>query len=156
MNQIKTIIAASQTRRFVAIFMLFALGALLVYLTFAVPPETLFWQVFLFAAGAVALYGGEQLRRATLVKIELRDDKIVDSEGRVLCLLANVKAVERGAFAFKPSNGFLVRLKDPMPRAWAPGLWWRFGRMLGVGGVIAGSDAKFMAELIAMDLVKET
>ena len=63
-----------------------------------------------------------------------------------------IDRVERGAFAFKPSNGFLVHLKKPGHRAWQPGLWWRMGRKLGIGGVTPAGQAKFMADMIALRL----
>ena len=106
----------------------------------------------LAVAGGLALCGANRLYRAASFKISLTDDNIVDSAGRELCRLDNIASVQRGAFAFKPSNGFLIRLKSPLPRTWAPGLWWRFGRNVGVGGVIPASEAKFMAEMISLYL----
>ena len=56
--------------------------------------------------------------------------------------LKNIARVERGLFAFKPSNGFLILLNNPMSRAWHPGLWWRFGRRIGIGGVTPQAEGK--------------
>jgi hypothetical protein len=61
-----------------------------------------------------------------------------------------IRSVERGAFAFKPSHGFTLVMKEKQPRAWAPGLWWRLGRRVGVGGVTSAGQTKFMAEQIAL------
>jgi hypothetical protein len=152
MIDLKTTISPSPVRRAIATLMLLGLGGLLIYLAFASPPDSLFWQAFLLAAGGLALYGANRLYHATSFKISLTDDNIVDSAGRELCRLDNIASVQRGAFAFKPSNGFLIRLKTPLVRTWAPGLWWRFGRNVGVGGVIPASEAKFMAEMIALHL----
>ena len=58
--------------------------------------------------------------------------------------------VERGAFAFKPSNGFVVSLKQKTARAWIPGLYWKFSSRIGIGGVTAPADAKFMADALAV------
>jgi hypothetical protein len=54
----------------------------------------------------------------------------------------------------KPSNGFTVVMETKQPRAWAPGLWWRVGRRVGVGGVTGASQTKFMAEQIALRLAQ--
>ena len=75
-----------------------------------------------------------------------------DGNGRLLCRMDQIAGVDRGAFAFKPSNGFLVKLKEPMPRVWQPGLWWRLGRRIGVGGVTPAGQGKFMADMIALKL----
>jgi hypothetical protein len=75
---------------------------------------------------------------------------LTDSEGTVLARVEDIVAVNRGAFAIKPSNGFTLTLKNPAPRAWQPGLWWRLGRRVAVGGVTPGSQARPMADIIAV------
>lgn len=72
--------------------------------------------------------------------------------GRPLALMEDIQEIERGMFALKPSNGFVVRLKTKAAPAWAPGLWWRTGRRLGVGGVTSAGAAKAMADLLALRL----
>ncbi|MBV1903223.1 MAG: hypothetical protein KUG58_06275 [Marinosulfonomonas sp.] len=148
-------IAPSGARRFLALAMLVVLGSMVVYLTFSAPPASLLWRVLLVVVGVGALFLADMMRRATLQKIELTDEVLRDTSGRELCRIDNIAAVERGAFAFKPSHGFLIRTKTPQPRAWAPGLWWRFGRKIGVGGVTPSGQAKFMAEMIALRLAEE-
>jgi len=91
----------------------------------------------------------EKMRRDTAVHLELTEDELRDSRGRLLARIADIKGIERGTFAFKPSSGFLLRLNAPADRAWAPGLWWRFGRSVGVGGVTGSREGKYMAETIA-------
>jgi len=145
-------VAPSPGRRFLAVAMMVVLGTMVVYLTFSAPPASLFWRVFLLVVGVAALFLADMLRRSTLYKIELTDEVLRDTAGRELCRLDNIAAIERGAFAFKPSHGFLIRTKIPQSRVWAPGLWWRFGRRIGVGGVTPSGQAKFMAELIALRL----
>ncbi|MEO0931422.1 MAG: hypothetical protein AAFY14_12360, partial [Pseudomonadota bacterium] len=94
----------------------------------------------------------ERLRRATLLRIELTATDIRDSSGMVLATMDDIIGVDRGIFAFKPSNGFTLVMKNKKPRSWAPGLWWRLGRRVGVGGVTSAGQAKFMAEQIAFRL----
>jgi hypothetical protein len=92
--------------------------------------------------------------RATGLSVDLTAAGLSDSTGRIIAPLAEIRSIDRGAFAFKPSNGFLVRLKTRQPRAWAPGLWWRFGRSVGVGGVTSRDQAKLMAEFLAAMLAE--
>lgn len=132
--------------------MLLALGLLLLYLAVDTPPASLFLQVFLIALGLGSLLMAESIRRATATGLVLTEEGLIDGTGRVLCSFDNIEGVERGAFAFKPSNGFLVRLRRPEPRAWQPGLWWRFGRRLGIGGVTPAGQGKYMADVIALRL----
>ncbi|MCZ6663693.1 MAG: hypothetical protein O7B81_00130 [Gammaproteobacteria bacterium] len=48
----------------------------------------------------------------------------------------------------KPTNGFVVRARNSMPAAWTPGIWWRLGRRIGVGGLTGGGEGEAMAELL--------
>jgi len=155
MNNVQATISPSPIRRAIALSLLVLLGGLLIYQAIDTPPESLFWLGFLLISGVLMLYGAERMRRATLARIELHEDRVVDSNGIELCHIDNIKSVERGAFAFKPSNGFLIRLNKPLPRALALGLWWRFGRSIGVGGVTPASQAKFMSEMIALRLAQD-
>ncbi|MEO1610627.1 MAG: hypothetical protein AAFR90_15140 [Pseudomonadota bacterium] len=142
-------VQVSQARRFLAYGMQFLLGALLIYTTLSFPPAVP-WMLFMLGFGVFMLWQAERLRRATSMMIFLTANDVRDSSGAVLATISEVESVERSAFALKPSHGFTMVLKDKKPRAWAPGLWWRIGRRVGVGGVTNSGQAKFMAEQIAL------
>ena len=141
-------LAPSPGRRVFAIATLALLGALLIYLALASPPA-LGWQVFLVAFGALSLASADAMRRATRTHLVLYEDRIEEATGRLVVRLGDIRRVERGLFAFKPSNGFVLILHDRMDRAWALGLWWRIGRRVGIGGITSAAPGKFMAEQIA-------
>jgi hypothetical protein len=140
---------ASAMRRYFAYGAVFILGAMLILLAFVQPPA-FGWQVFLIALGAGTLVVAERLRRATMLGLIMTETDLRDTSGQILTTLGNIKSVDRGAFAFKPSNGFVLRLHKSAPRVWAPGLWWRFSTRIGVGGVTPAGPAKYMAEQIAL------
>jgi hypothetical protein len=138
----------SPLRRWLGVMLLLVLGAMLVWFALAQPPAGLLWQVVLLAAGMAALVLGVWMRAATAASLELTRDVLRDSEGTVLARIDEIAGVDRGAFAFKPSNGFLLRLNTQKPRRWMPGLWWRWGRRVGIGGVTPGYQTKHMADEI--------
>ncbi len=142
-------ISAAPGRRLFAVAALVGLGALIVALALS-PGVGPVGRIGLIAIGAVTVWMANILRRATVAELILDADTLHDDQGRVLARMADVVQVERGPFALKPSNGFTLILRDRAPRAWAPGLWWRMGRRVGVGGVVSAGQAKFMAECIAM------
>ncbi|MEL6682021.1 MAG: hypothetical protein AAFQ09_05180 [Pseudomonadota bacterium] len=150
-NGIYAVVQASPARRLFACGVLYALGLVVLYTTFAQPP-TAGWLVFMLVFGGAALWFAEALRRATQLHIELTETEIRDSGGAVLAKLEDVKGVDRGVFAFKPSNGFTLVMHTKKPRSWAPGLWWRLGRRVGVGGVTSAGQSRLMAEQIAFRL----
>jgi len=140
-------LAPSPGRRVFALSTMALLGALLIYLALASPPAP-GWQVFLVAFGALALVAADMMRRATQTHLVLYEDRIEDASGRLVVQLSDIRRVDRGLFAFKPSNGFVLILNRRMDRAWALGLWWRTGRRVGVGGITPAAPGKFMAEQI--------
>lgn len=146
--EILAVVEASSARRWLAIAILMSLGMLTLYLAFTAPPA-LAWQVFLIGTGLGALWLADRLRRATAMRIELTKEGLRDNAGQSLAELRDIAGVERGVFAFKPSNGFLVKLKRPGATTWQTGLWWRLGRRIGVGGVTAASQTKVMADILA-------
>lgn len=140
-------------KRGLSVSILMVLGALLIFISAARPPDTLLLQGFLLGLGGLVLWLGESMRRATALGLILYSDRLEDSNGRLICWLKDVQSVERGTFAFKPSHGFSVRTIVRGPAHWAPGLWWQMGRRIGIGGVTPAGPAKFMAELISSMIV---
>jgi hypothetical protein len=69
----------------------------------------------------------------------------------VIAALGDIQSMDRGFFAFKPSNGFLLKLRRGAggPRVWRPGLWWRMGGRIGIGGMTPGNQTKFMSDVLA-------
>ena len=147
-DKVLATITASPGRRILGIGSLWILSLMVIYVAIVQPPE-LGWQLFLFALGGGAIWIAELMRRATAVTLELTRDELRDSAGVVLARMDEVTGLDRGMFAFKPSNGFLLRLSNKKPRAWRPGLWWSLGSRIGVGGMTPAHQAKFMAEIIA-------
>lgn len=137
-------------RRWIGIFMTASLGGLLLYLAFTHPPEAFGWQAFLVGLGVFCLWFAQRLHDATTRKLFLTKTAIVDSDGTVLTTIDDIVSVDRGMLAIKPSNGFMLKLKNPAPRAWQPGLWWRLGRWLAVGGVTNSGQTRPMADIISM------
>lgn len=144
-------VQASPSRRVFAYAVQAALGFLILYTTLVQPPA-LHWMIFMLVFGVAMLWQAERMRRATTRTIFLTEDALRDSTGQILARIDEIQSVERGTFAFKPSNGFTLVLDSKKPRAWAPGLWWRLGRRVGVGGVTNAGQSKFMAERISMML----
>ncbi|MEM6728272.1 MAG: hypothetical protein AAF618_07215 [Pseudomonadota bacterium] len=125
------------------------LGVMLIYLAVLLAPVPL-WALGFAAAGALALSMAWRQWKATEATIHLTKTELVTSDGLTLARLSEITGVDRGVLAFKPSQGFLVRTSEPQPRAWSPGLYWRFGRSVGVGGVTQAGQGRFMAETIQM------
>ncbi|WP_176439038.1 hypothetical protein [Puniceibacterium sediminis] len=148
-------VSASPFRRAVGVGMLWFLGGLLIYVALTTPPSVN-WQIFLVLMGSCALWLGYVMMRATSLVLQLTEHELRDSAGTVLARVEDIEKIDRGAFALKPSNGFTLILKQPQTRCWRPGLWWRLGRRVAVGGVTPGSQTRLMADLIAALIAGES
>ena len=142
------ILSVSPVRRAIGTGLLIALGLILLWIALDRPPEAIGWRLFLLLFGSGALWLAVRLWRATAGSLRLTEDALVDTEGRVLARLDEIERIDSGVFAIKPSNGFTLRLRAPAGRAWAPGLWWRIGRSVGVGGVTNRDEARYMAGVL--------
>jgi hypothetical protein len=143
------ILPLSWARHYLAMIMLAAMGFLFLSIVVKTPPAAPLGIVFLIAVGALALYVSYLVWQVSGRSLHLTADELCDDQGQVLCLVKDIKTVERGALAFKPSGGFVVVLKTRVARGWAPGLWWKFGKRIGVGGVVSSGAGKAMADVLA-------
>lgn len=146
--EILAVIHSSMGRRILGIGSLYTLSLMVIYVALTQPPA-IGWQLFMFALGGGSIWIAEQMRRATGNALELTEHELRDTSGVLIARVEDMISLDRGVFAFKPSNGFLIRLSSGQGRVWRPGMWWRIGSRIGVGGMIPGPQAKFMAEMIA-------
>ncbi|MDK3019479.1 hypothetical protein [Pseudodonghicola flavimaris] len=152
-EEILAVIEVSPLRRAFGIAVLVCFGAVLIYVALATPPAP-GWQLFLIAVGGLSLWMADRMRRATAQRLELTATALRDDAGLRIVEIADIAGLERGTFAFKPSNGFVIRTRSGAARHWRPGLWWRLGRRVGVGGVTSAPQTKAMAQIIEAMLLE--
>lgn len=152
-DQIVASLRASPPRRYLAVAITVTLGLLLIALGFSGGRGVLA-QLVLIALGALALWQAARIWYASEGALYLTEAGLFDQDGTCLAAMDDVVSVSRGTFAIKPSGGFTLLLTQKRPRASAPGLWWRLGRRLGVGGVTGQGAARFMAEAIAAQIAR--
>jgi len=138
----------SPVRRIVGVALQAAMGGGLIFVAVAKPPASPIYIMLLLCIGAALLFGGWRFWQATAKGLVLTDTCLRETTGRVICQLDEIDKIERGTFAFKPANGFMLRMTAHQLRGWAPGLWWRMGKMVGIGGATNRNAAKSMAAAI--------
>ncbi|WP_323763269.1 hypothetical protein [Marinovum sp.] len=147
-------LAASPVRRYFGVATMTGLGVLLLWLALTQNFDQMGWKLALIAMAVAALWAAMRMLQATALRLELREDGLYDSEDHLLAAYDDIVTVERGMLAMKPSNGFMIVTRSKKPRRWRPGLYWVMGRRIGVGGVTAAADAKYLADLMNMQLVE--
>ncbi len=144
----------SQARRTVGIALQGGLGLFLLYIVAVRPGSELLGTLALAGAGAALLWFAYRFWRATGVALVLTTEGLLDEQGRSFCRFEDIAKVDRGFFAFRPSSGFVILCKKPVQRGWAPGLWWAFGKHIGVGGATGRAAGKQMADIISVMLTE--
>ncbi|MEM8788140.1 MAG: hypothetical protein AAGE76_07750 [Pseudomonadota bacterium] len=144
------ILRVSAARRVFGAVVQGGLGLLLLVLAVQLPEPTVPGRLALIGFGLLSLWQALVMYRATGRDLVLTKAGLFDSAGEPIAALDNIASVDRGFFALKPSNGFLLRLHGAPGRRWVPGLWWRLGTRVGVGGATSGKAARDMADIIAL------
>ena len=154
MSEVLVKLEVAQGRRMFGVLSIAGLGITLLYIAAVYPPTILLALFSLVLIGTLFIWAGYRLYRSTDNTILLTREAITTQSGHVLCRLEDIVKVDRGFFAFKPSNGFLVILKERGDRSWAPGMWWSFGKHIGIGGVTSPRQSKEMVSIIQILLAE--
>lgn len=148
MTETLHILRPSPARRIVGVSIQAALGGLLLWIAVARPPQELGWHLFLIVFGVAALVVAQKGWRGSAQPIVLDAAGLRQEDGTPIAPLAEIASVDRALFSFKPSNGFLVTLRTAPGGAWVPGMWWRLGRRVGIGGVTGGAETRILADAL--------
>lgn len=154
MSEVLVKLEVAQVRRYFGVLTLGILGVGLLYVAAIYPPTEIIGLLVTVLLGAAFVWSAYRLYQATADTIILTRDDITTASGRLICTLDEIDSVDRGFFAFKPSNGFLIRLKQSGKRSWAPGMWWQIGKRIGIGGVTSPRQSKEMVAIISVMLSK--
>ena len=142
-------------RRVFATGSLGILGVLLVWIAASHPPTDFGFTALLLVIGGGSIWLAWALWQASGAVLELTREELREAGGRLIARIDNIEKVDRGFFAFKPAAGFRLALRERMPNAYAPGLWWRRGRMVMVGGVTSNAQSKAVADLISVRIAQK-
>ena len=136
----------SAIRRWITLVLLVIFAMALSVIGAELPAERQLAKVLSFTASALAVLQAVLMWRATANAIVLSEDELRESAtGRLIARLDDIERVDTTAFAYRPATGFLIFLRSPAPFAVAPGMWWRAGRRIGIGGVTTKTEGKIMA-----------
>jgi len=154
-NEVLERITPNGPRRVFATGSLGILGALLIWIAASHPPSDLGFTALLLIIGAGSMWLSWALWQASSAVLELTREELREQGGRLIARIDNIEKVDRGFFAFKPAAGFRLALKERTSPVYAPGLWWRRGRMVMVGGVTSRAQSKAVADLISIRVAQK-
>ena len=152
-DEVLITVKPANARRAIGVGAQVALATLLIWFGF-VGDGQLAARIALIGAGSLLLFAARFIWISSGRSLELTMTTLREvPTNRLLTRVDDVSAVERGMQVLKPSNGLIVRTKTPNERTYAPGLWWRAGKIIAIGGMMNAGQGKAMAEILQV-LVK--
>jgi len=150
MSDIIVKIQPSPARRLFGVVILSLSALVMLNFAFAGATHSVAMKFTLFVMAVVFLWQAQANLRFGNASLILTREGLFDDKGTLICRLSNMTLIDRGWFSFKPSNGFLIRLREAEKWKWSPGIYWRIGRRLGVGGSISPSQTKEMSDKLVL------
>lgn len=139
----------SPPRRVIGVAVLGALGAILIWFGLRFPTDPILWSILLTLFGGMCIWLAWRMWEASAQGLVLTREELRDTNGRRLVMLSDIRSIDRGVFELKPAGGFTIVTETTGARAWEPGLWWRLGRRVGIGGVTHRHEGRYMAEVLS-------
>ena len=69
-------------------------------------------------------------------------------DGSVICEIDDIERIDVSPYTFKSANGFIVILKTKSSFKSIPGLYWRLGKRLSIGGLVSKNESKFLSQTL--------
>ncbi|MGB0498857.1 MAG: hypothetical protein ACPGID_11005 [Rubricella sp.] len=146
----------SPARVFLGAGSIAAIGALMVFAGFTARDASPLHLFLLFGIALLCLWQAKRMWDASRRSIHLTEGGLYLDTGEALAPMDEVERIERSIFAFKPSGGFLLVMRNKAPRASMAGLFWRRGRRIGIGGTTPGWQGRAAADLIEAILLRRS
>ena len=147
-------IQPGKARRIFSAILLCLVALVMLNLVFTGSANSVVLKTILLSMSCVFLWQAQTSLRSADAALVLTRDGLFDGQGELICSISQIVSVDRGWFSLKPSNGFLIRLHEPAVRKWSPGLYWRIGTRLGVGGALSPAQTKELSDKLML-LVEE-
>ena len=149
MNDVVMELRQTPGRRWFSVLALLAVSGAAAWFVLFGPERNPGMRALLAAASAGFAFQAWRFRDEVRSSIRLTPEGLFDGGGDCIFRTDNVASVERGLLAMRPSNGFLVRLREPAGIRWIPGTYWRVGRRVGVGGSLRPADVRALSDRLA-------
>ncbi len=143
-------IQPSASRRFFSIFILCLSAGVMIYFAITDPAQSIVLKLILLSLAGIFLWQVQANLRFPNAALLLKRDGLYDDQCEIICSLSNIALVDRGWFSIKPSNGFLLRLHEKASIKWLPGVYWRIGKRMGVGGAINPTQTKEFSDKLLL------
>ena len=132
---------------------------LLVFLTFTISKldQAISLSDFLLIPAIImfGLWFKRFLKRYSNVGFLINDTGLFNLDETIVCKMSDIARVDVSPYTFKSANGFIVLLKTQSSFKSIPGLYWRLGKRISIGGLVSKNESKFLSGALLRFLEKK-
>ena len=88
------------------------------------------------------------LKRYSKVGFLINQSGLFNLDGSIICEIGDIERIDVSPYTFKSANGFIVILKTKSSFKSIPGLYWRLGNRLSIGGLVSKNESKFLSQTL--------
>ena len=88
------------------------------------------------------------LKRYSKIGFLINQSGLFNIDGSVICKIDDIERIDVSPYTFKSANGFIVILKTKSSFKSIPGLYWRLGKRLSIGGLVSKNESKFLSQTL--------
>ena len=88
------------------------------------------------------------LKRFSKVGFLINQSGLFNLDGSIICEIGDIEKIDVSPYTFKSANGFIVILKTKTSFKSIPGLYWRLGKRLSIGGLVSKTESKFLSQAL--------
>ena len=88
------------------------------------------------------------LKRYSKIGFLINQSGLFNLDGSIICKMDDIERIDISPYTFKSANGFIVILKTKSSFNLTPGLYWRLGKRISIGGLVSKSESKFLSQTL--------
>ena len=85
------------------------------------------------------------LSRYSKIGFVISTDGLFDLNMDLICTIDDIKKIDVSPYTFKSANGFIILLKTKSSFKSIPGLYWRVGKRISIGGLVSKNESKLLS-----------
>ena len=75
----------------------------------------------------------------------LNQEGIFNLDNSIVCRIEDIETIDTSPYTFRSANGFIVFLRERSTFKIVPGLYWRLGNRISIGGLVSKAESKFLS-----------
>ncbi len=93
------------------------------------------------------------LKKFSKIGFLINELGIFNLDESIICKIENIKKIDVSPYTFKSANGFIIFQKTKGSFKIVPGLYWRAGKRISIGGLISKNESKFLSSTL-LEIIK--